>query len=211
MAEDILNFLGSFIIEVINRSGHIGVFMLMAIESANIPLPSEITMPFAGFLAQQGRFNFWIIGIVGAVGNLAGSILIYWLVLKGGRPFVARYGKYFFMRSEEVALAERWFLKHGAKAVFFGRLLPVIRTFISTPAGLFKMPFGSFTLLTFAGSLPWSLFLTWIGFKLGSEWSKIHGYFSEFSNAILIGLIILITWWVLRHFHYRNKKINETI
>jgi len=205
MTETILQAVGSFIIEVINKTGYLGIFLLMAVESANIPLPSEITMPFAGFLAQSGRFNFWLVGLIGAGGNLVGSILIYWLLFKGGRVFVDKYGKYFFMRASEVVVAERWFLKYGPSVIFFGRLLPVVRTFISIPAGLFRMSFARFTLLTFSGSLPWSIFLAWIGFRLGSEWSRVHEYFSKFSYFIIIGLVILGGWWLWRYFFYNQK------
>lgn len=208
MAEAILHALGVFIIGVINTIGYAGVFVLMAIESANIPLPSEITMPFAGFLASEGRFNIWALGVVGALGNLAGSLVIYWLLAWKGMAFVDRYGKYFFMRKEDVELADKWFLRHGGKIIFWGRLLPVVRTFISTPAGLFKMPLWRFTYLTFFGSFLWSLFLTWIGFELGERWEDIHIYFSKFSNTILAILVVGAVGWVWHHFYYRKKKKN---
>lgn len=204
MAHAVLNALGVFIIAVIDKIGYVGVFLLMAIESANIPLPSEITMPFAGFLASEGRFNVWVLGIVGALGNLAGSLLIYWLLARKGMAFVDRYGKYFFMRREEVERADQWFLKHGGKVIFWGRLLPVVRTFISMPAGLFKMPLLRFSLLTLSGSLVWSLALTWVGFLLGERWEELHVYFARFSNAILGILIAGIGWWVWHYFSRKN-------
>lgn len=205
MAEAILEALGIFIIGVIDRIGYAGVFALMAIESANIPLPSEITMPFAGFLASQGRFDVIALGFVGALGNLAGSLVIYWLLAWKGMAFVERYGKYFFMRKEDVALADQWFLRHGGKIIFWGRLLPVVRTFISTPAGLFKMPLWRFSYLTFVGSFIWSLFLAWIGFSLGERWETLHVYFSRFSNAILVILILGILWWIWHHFSHKKS------
>ncbi|RJQ14616.1 DedA family protein [Candidatus Parcubacteria bacterium] len=206
MAEAILYWFAVIIIAIIDRIGYFGVFLLMAIESANIPVPSEITMPFAGFLASQGRFNVWTLGFIGALGNLAGSLLIYWLLACKGMAFVERYGKYFFMRKEEVELADRWFLRHGGKIIFWGRLLPVVRTFISMPAGLFKMSLWRFTYLTFIGSFIWSSVLTWIGFELGERWEDIHIYFSKFSNAILAILVIGVVGWVWHHFYYKNKK-----
>jgi membrane protein DedA with SNARE-associated domain len=199
MISAIISFLGQIVINMISTLGYFGVFLAMTIESACIPLPSEIIMPFSGYLVYQGQFNFWLVGIVGALGNLAGSLLAYWIGLKGGRPLIEKYGKWILISHHDINVAEKWFNKYGKAAVFWSRLLPVVRTFISFPAGMSEMKISTFSLYTFAGSLPWSLALTWVGFKLGENWNTIGGYFRKFDYAIAIIIIIGIIWYVRRH------------
>lgn len=171
----------------------------MALESACIPVPSEIIMPFSGFLVAQGHFNIWIVGFLGAVGNLIGSIVAYEVGLYGGRPFVEKYGKYFLISHRDLNLADRWFLKHGQGTVFFSRLLPVVRTFISLPAGVARMDFKKFCFYTFLGALPWSYALTYAGVVLGHNWSGIRVYFEKFEIIIGILIVAFIVWWIWRH------------
>ncbi|MDQ3991313.1 MAG: DedA family protein, partial [Actinomycetota bacterium] len=162
-----------FMTEVIGAYGYYAVFALMMLESALIPIPSEVTMPFGGFLVSRGDLSFFWVGMLGAIANVVGSWLAYWLGIWGGRPLVERWGRYVFLRAHDLDRAEAWFDKHGEATVFFSRLLPVVRTFISLPAGVARMPFWRFTAYTFLGCLPWSFALTWLGYVLGANWETV--------------------------------------
>ena len=197
--EGLISFLASLIIGIIEKTGYFGITALMALESANIPIPSEIIMPFSGFLVFAGKFSFWLVVISGAVGNLLGSILGYFIGYFGGRPFVEKYGKYFFISKSDLEKADLWFSKYGQSIVFFSRMLPVVRTFISTPAGIAKMNFKKFCVFTFLGSLPWSVFLTFVGFKTGENWQILEVYFRKFDWLIAIMAILFVIWWVWKH------------
>ncbi len=199
MATIILSTIAGFIINTISVVGYGGVILLMAIESANIPLPSEIIMPFSGFLVARGELNLWLVGLAGAIGCVIGSIASYWLGMLGGRPLVEKYGKYILISHHDLDLADRWFKKHGEVTVFVGRLLPVVRTFISFPAGIAKMHFGRFVIYSFLGSLPWTLALAYVGQKMGENWEKIRSYFRGFDYLILILIVLIIIWWIWRH------------
>jgi membrane protein DedA with SNARE-associated domain len=202
--EILLSIIGSFIIEVISTTGYIGITVLMALESACIPIPSEIIMPFSGFLVFEGHFVFWLVVIWGAIGNLIGSIAAYLVGFYGGRPLIKKWGKYFLVSSSDLERADRWFDKYGQLAVFFGRLLPIIRTFISLPAGLSRMNFKKFSFYTLAGSLPWSFALTYAGLIMGRNWSALEVYFKKF-DLVIGGLIIfLIVWWLWRYFSFQG-------
>lgn len=199
MITDLIEVLGRFIIYLINMWGYGGILVTMAIESACIPLPSEIIMPFAGYLVSVGRFSLVGVTFWGAIGNLLGSWVAYGVGYYGGRPFLDKYGKYFLMHKADIEFADKWFMKYGHSAVFFGRLLPVIRTFISLPAGIVKMDFWKFSLFSFAGSLPWSLLLAYFGLKLGSHWQDLRIYFHQADVLIGIILAICIIWFIKRH------------
>lgn len=202
----IAEFLSDYITQFISSVGYLGVFILMALESAAIPIPSEVIMTFSGFLAYQGVFSAFggsakggdliFLSIVGALGCMAGSIISYYVGLKGGRPFIDKYGKYFFLNRGHLELSERWFDKYGDRAVFFSRLLPVLRTFISLPAGMGKYSFKKLVIFSFAGSLPWCFMLAYIGFRLGPHWKSIISFFNSLDIAIVlaIGLILLYYW-----------------
>lgn len=179
----------------------------MALESAAIPVPSEVVMPFAGYLAYLGTFNLLIISLVGAAGCMAGSIISYFVGLKGGRPFIDKYGKYVFLNHEHLDLAEAWFKKHGDRAVFFSRLLPVLRTFISLPAGLGKYDFKKLVAFSFIGSIPWCFALAYVGFRLGPYWKNIMGFF----NGLDILIVALLAFLFVKYFgklrrHQHHKK-----
>ena len=199
MATIILGAISTWIMGVISTLGYVGVGLLMAIESANIPLPSEVIMPFSGFLVAQGSLNLWLVGLAGAVGCVVGSVFSYWLGKIGGRPLIEKYGKYILISHHDLDLADRWFKNKGEMTVFVGRLLPVIRTFISFPAGIAEMNFPCFVIYSFLGSLPWSLFLAYIGLKMGENWEAIRGYFHGFDWVILGLIVIGIIWYVQRH------------
>lgn len=199
-----LNFLNQFVIEftqwileTISNFGYAGIGFLMALESAAIPIPSEIIMPVAGYLASLGKFNLWLVALAGASGSLLGSWFTYWLGLYGGRPFFKKYGKYFLFSEKHLEEADKFFHKHGVRAVFWGRLVPVIRTYISLPAGIHKVNFASFSLYGFIGSFIWSLTLAWIGHKLGVEWKLIKIYLQPASIFILIILTFFVLRWLL--------------
>lgn len=203
MASNILSVIASWIVGVISALGYGGVILLMAIESANIPLPSEIIMPFSGFLVARGELNLWLVGLAGAIGCVLGSVFSYWLGAVGGRPLVQKYGKYILISHHDLDLADNWFKKRGELTVFVGRLLPVVRTFISFPAGIARMNFGRFVLYSFLGSLPWCLLLAYVGQKMGENWENIRGYFHKFDYLILVLIVLFIIWWVWRHLKNR--------
>jgi len=199
MANIILSTIANWIMGVISALGYGGIVLLMAIESANIPLPSEIIMPFSGFLVAQRQLNLWWVGFFGAVGCVLGSVVSYYLGMWGGRPLIEKYGKYILISHHDLDLADHWFQKYGEATVFIGRLLPVVRTFISFPAGISRMNFGRFVVYSFLGSLPWTLVLAYVGQKMGENWEALRHYFRGFDWAILILMVILIILYIYRH------------
>jgi membrane protein DedA with SNARE-associated domain len=203
MVTRILEFLASFVIYVISGLGLPGIVLLMAIESACIPLPSEVIMPFSGYLVFKGEHTLWGVSLAGAFGCVVGSVPAYYLGMYGGRPLVEKYGKYILMSHHDLDLADRWFQRHGEATVFIARLLPVIRTFIAFPAGVAKMDMTRFIAYTFAGSLPWCLGLAYIGMKLGENWPTLRGYFHRFDLVIGAVLLAGIVWYVRRHLKNR--------
>jgi membrane protein DedA with SNARE-associated domain len=204
MVTRILEFLASFVISVISTMGLPGIVLLMAIESACIPLPSEVIMPFSGYLVFLGKYSLWSVGLAGAFGCVVGSVPAYYLGMYGGRPLIEKYGKYILISRHDLDMADRWFERHGEATVFFARLLPVIRTFIAFPAGVSRMEMKRFILYTFAGSLPWCLGLAYIGMVMGEKWPILREYFHKFD--LLIGAVIVaaIVWYVRRHLKHRE-------
>ena len=198
MIYDFFAWISAFTIDLIASAGYFGVFFLMALESACIPIPSEIIMPFSGFLVWEGRFSLPLVTLLGALGNVIGSLAAYYAGFYGGRPLIEKYGKYFLVSKKEIDRAEAWFLKYGNFSIFFSRLLPVVRTFISFPAGISKMNIGKFTLYTFLGSLIWSFILTYIGVIMGENWQNIEGYFRKFDWLIVIIGLCFFAWWILK-------------
>ena len=199
MITDLLKVLAGFIVASISALGYFGVFLMMAIESAAIPLPSEIIMPFSGYLASAGRFSLHGAAFWGSAGCVAGSLAAYAVAAWGGRPILDRYGRYVLITPHDLDLADRLFGKYGSPIIFFSRLMPVVRTFISLPAGIARMPILRFSIYTFAGSYPFCYALAWIGAKLGERWGELEGTFRRFD--ILIGALIAAAavWWVKRH------------
>ena len=209
----VLAFIDQIVIPFLNNLygtvGYLGVMMAMAIESAMIPLPSELILPYAGFLVSDpGRlepltgqpWNFWIVVVAATVGNTLGSLVAYAIGAYGGRPFLERYGRYLLIRPHEIELADRFFARHGAATVFIGRLLPVVRTFISFPAGVARMPLGRFIAYSTAGAFIWSCLLVYAGTILGANWVQIRHALQPFDLAIalgIVGLVVLFIWWRL--------------
>ncbi len=199
MIEHIFAAVAGAIMGVIQTLGYGGVALLMAIESACIPLPSEVIMPFAGYLVSRGVMNLWLVSLAGAVGCVVGSIGAYYVGAWGGRPLVERYGKYILVSHHDLVLADRFFLRWGQLAVLIGRLLPVVRTFIAFPAGVSRMPMLPFLVYTFVGSFIWSLGLAWIGVVLGDNWQSLKVYFHRFDVLIAALLVAGVVWWIWRH------------
>lgn len=181
------------------QMGYLGVAIAMAIESACIPLPSEIIMPMAGWMVYRGVFDLWIVAIFATVGNTAGSTVAYWVGRLGGRPIIERYGRYILISAHDLEVADRWFGKYGEAAVFFGRLLPVIRTFISFPAGVARMNFGKFLIYSTLGAFPWVLALAYLGKMMGDHWIQVREVLHNLDYPILAVLLALVAYYVYRH------------
>jgi membrane protein DedA with SNARE-associated domain len=194
IVESIVNWVTSSIADY----GAIAVFGLMTLESACIPVPSEVIQLFAGFEVSQHHMNIVVAILAGTLGNVLGSWIAWGVGARGGRPVIERYGRFVHVTPKRLDLAQRWFDRYGTKVVFWSRMLPVIRTFISLPAGIARMPFGRFTLYTAAGSLPWCTALTLAGVQVGKHWQEWHDrlkYLDYVMAALIVGGIV---WLVLR-------------
>jgi membrane protein DedA with SNARE-associated domain len=198
-----------FLASLYGALGYAGVFVAMTIESAMIPLPSELILPFAGFLVSDpsrlepltgGPWSFWVVVVVATIGNTTGSLIAYAIGAWGGRPFLERWGRLLLIRPHEIEVGERFFRRWGAPTVFVGRLLPVVRTFISFPAGVVRMPIRTFVVYSTLGALPWSVLLAFAGVQLGEHWQDIRHALQPFDTAIVVAvvaLIVLFAWWRL--------------
>jgi membrane protein DedA with SNARE-associated domain len=213
MIEHILLLLAGFVKSVISSVGYPGIAVLMAIESACVPLPSEVIMPFAGYLVYAGRFSsLAMVATLGAVGCNLGSVVAYEVGAYGGRPLIERFGKYILMSRHDLESSESFFQRYGSITVFVGRLLPVVRTFIALPAGIMRMPRGKFHLYTFAGSWPWCFGLAWCGYKLGMSWDtdpRLKHWMHRFDAVILLALAVGAVLFVRNH--WRNRVRAESI
>ena len=206
MIGKLLAWLAAFIIGVISSMGYGGVVLLMAIESACIPLPSEVTIPFAGYLVSRGELTLWGVALAGAVGCVLGSLVAYAVGAWGGRRLVQKYGRYLLISQRDLALADRWFERHGDIIILVGRLLPVVRTFIAFPAGVARMAMSKFIIYTFVGSLIWCWALAWVGQRLGEHWDTLGTYFHRFDALIAVLILAGAVWWVWRHMkHLRDS------
>ena len=208
-----------FLTSLYGAVGYVGLAAAMGIESAMIPLPAELILPFAGFLVSDPTaiepitgqpWTFWIAVVVATIGNTIGSLIAYAIGLYGGRPFLERYGRYLLIRPHEIEVADEFFRKYGAATVFFGRLLPIVRTFISFPAGVTRMPLGKFILYSTLGALPWSIALVYAGMQLGANWVEIREILRPFDLAIFIAVIVvflLLVWWRMGMPGLRRKDV----
>jgi membrane protein DedA with SNARE-associated domain len=203
MTEKILTALFTFISSLIAATGYGGIVILMAIESACIPLPSELIMPFAGYLVYTGSMKLLWVATAGAIGCNLGSLVAYEIGYYGGRPLVERYGRWVLMGRRELDWADRFFSRWGYLAVFVARMLPVVRTFIALPAGIARMPRLRFHLYTFLGSWPWCFLLAWIGMKMGENWRNLGKYLHKFDAVIIVLLAVGIIWFVRSHWKNR--------
>ena len=200
MIEKLITIMAVWIMSVISTMGYGGIVLLMAIESACIPLPSEIIMPFAGFLVFKGQMTLWGIAMAGAIGCVLGSIPAYYLGMYGGRPLVEKYGKYVLISHRDLNMADRWFEQHGEIIIFIARLLPAVRTFIAFPAGVARMNMLKFIFYTFVGSFIWCYALGYVGMKFGENWQSLKVYFHEFHYVIVVAGVLFVAWYVRRHF-----------
>jgi len=217
-----LAFIDQIVIPFLNTLygavGYVGVTLAMAIESAMIPLPSELVLPYAGFLVSapgqlepltRARWEFWVVVAVATIGNTIGSIVGYYIGAWGGRPFLERWGRYLLIRPHELELADRFFQKYGPATAFFSRLMPIVRTFISFPAGVARMPIGKFILYSTLGALPWSILLVWAGVQLGGRWTEIRHTLQPYDTLILVLVILLVAgfvWWRLGRPGWRRGR-----
>ncbi|MBM2831712.1 MAG: rane protein DedA, SNARE-associated domain [Dehalococcoidia bacterium] len=209
--EALMEAVFAFVRAVYDSMGWPGVVLLMAVESAAIPLPSEVIMPLSGWMLIKeqdlGAAFTLLAGVYGALGCVLGSAVSYWLGLKGGQPLVEKYGRYFLVTQHDIELANTWFVRYGNAAIFYSRLLPVARTYVSLAAGIARMPFKWFLPLTFLGSFPWCLGLAYAGFLLGSSWNKIHTVLGPFSYTVLLLAVIGIAYYFYVHIkHYQKWK-----
>src|SRR3954467_2659611 len=208
MLESLLTAVAGAVVSTISAGGYLGVVLLMAIESACIPLPSEMIMPFAGYLASTGRFTLVMAATAGAVGCNLGSAAAYEIGRHGGRPLVERWGSYILLGRHDVELADRFFARWGSIAVLVARLLPVVRTFIALPAGLAAMSRWRFHVYTFVGSWPWCFALAYVGYVLGEQWAsdpRLRAFMHWSDAVILIGLLALLAWFGWRHWRQRLR------
>ncbi len=199
MLDHLISMLVAWIVAVITAAGYAGVVFFMAIESACIPLPSEVIMPFAGYLVSVGQLNLVSVATAGALGCNVGSTLAYFVAAYGGRKAIEKWGPYFLVRPVEIDRAERFFARYGAVTVFAGRLLPVIRTFIAFPAGLARMPMTKFQIYTFLGSWPWCFALAYVGSVLGNRWQSnptFREVFHRFDAAVVVLVAAAFAWFV---------------
>ena len=199
---NIVETVSSLIITAIEQLGYAGVGIAMAMESACIPLPSEVIMPFAGYVAWEGKLTLLGVAVAGTLGCLVGSLIAYFIGAYGGRPLLERYGRYILIRKSELDRADTWFEKHGDITVLVSRVLPIIRTFISLPAGIARMDIKKFSLYTTLGSFPWCLALAYIGFLLGPHWPKIERFFRYLDVAVVAGFVVLVAYLI-----YHRKRI----
>ena len=201
--QSIVNDVINWCIHVIAVFGLPGIFVLMFLESACIPIPAETTMMFAGFAVSQGKMGLAAAIVAGVAGNVVGAWVVYYIGLYGGRPFIDRYGKYVLLKHEHIELTERWFTKYGAAAVFFCRMIPGVRSFVSLPAGVARMPLWKFTMYTALGCIPFVAVLTWLGVKLGANWESLQQQFKWLDYAVVAAIVAVIVWVVVRRLRRR--------
>ncbi len=209
MTEKIVALVFQFVIHVINASGYAGIAGLITMNSCGIPIPSEAIMPFSGYLAYLGRFNLFFVAIAGAVGCNIGSAIAYWIGAKGGRPLVARYGKWVLMNAHDLDLMTRFFEKYGSIAILIGRMLPMVQTYVAFPAGVGKMPRLRFHIYTTIGSLVWYFCLAWVGMKLGQSWNtdpRLQEAFHRFHLAVELTVVAFLMWFLWAHINRRKKQ-----
>lgn len=205
MLAAILDPIAQAVTASISAWGYWALALLMGLESANIPIPSEIIMPFGGFMASQGKLNIHLVALAGGVGCLWGSIVSYWIGRRYGRPLVERYGRWLMIGPQQVAMGDKLFCKYGQAVSFVARLLPVVRTFISLVAGIWKVEFWKFAVLTFIGSWIWSYLLAYVGFKLGENWEALRPLWHKFDAVIVGAGVIVVVWYIWHHVQSGRK------
>lgn len=192
----ILEGLKEWVVGVVGAWGYPGIFLLMIAEAVVFLIPSEVVMPAAGLLVAEGRLSLIPAAVVGTLGSVAGAWIFYFVGATGGRPLLLRYGRWFFIKPADIARAEQWFERHGNAAVFFSRMVPVVRTLVSLPAGVARMPLLRFTAYTFLGALPWTLALAAAGLGLGRNWERILPYFDVATYLIAAVVLVAVVRWI---------------
>jgi membrane protein DedA with SNARE-associated domain len=200
MLETLLAAISGLVLTIIETLVYPGVFLLMLLGNANIPIPSEIIMTFSGFLVGVGKFEFWLVVLVGTLGDVTGSLISY---------LVARRVSHKFQAGDDFKRAENWYKRFGTASLFLGKLVPLIRGFIAFPAGIFKVKLWKFLLLVTSGALLWSIFLTYIGFILGGNWTTIEPYFRKFDFVIIAILVLGLIWWLRHRANHTHKTGRE--
>jgi membrane protein DedA with SNARE-associated domain len=200
----ILNII-EFITQLISSWGYAGIYITMTLESTLIPIPSEVVIPFAGFLAYMGEMNIWLIVLVSSFANLTGSIIAYEVGKYLGRGFIERYGKYVLLNMGHLQLVERWFDKYGSLTILFSRMLPLVRTINALPAGIGKMNFPKFCIYTFIGSIPWNLALVLVGYLLKENWSILEKY-SLYIDILAILVVAAVIFSITRRIRSSTKS-----
>jgi len=203
---DSIAWMSNFAISVMSATGYFGVFFMMVLESMIFPIPSELVMPFAGFLAVQGDLNFLLVCIFATLGSLVGSSLSYFIGKYGGNKIVLKYGRYILVDEDDLIKTENWFRKKGEKTIFIGRLIPVVRHLISIPAGIGRMNFKKFCLYTAAGAMIWNSFLAYLGYALGKNWDKVRQYTEPLSIAVAVLLALAGSYYLYHFLKDRIKK-----
>ncbi|OGE74017.1 MAG: hypothetical protein A3C49_04475 [Candidatus Doudnabacteria bacterium RIFCSPHIGHO2_02_FULL_42_25] len=203
MITDLLVTISHFITSTIDQLGYVGVVLLMGMGTAAIPLPSELVMPFAGSLVEDGRFSLLSLALAGAIGSTLGSLVIYYLAHYGGRKLISKYEHIIFVSQDDLDLAEKFFHRFRHSAAFFGSMLPVVRAFISIPAGIARVPVIPFAASVFSGAFIWSYFLAWLGLTLGENWKNLETYFRKIDIFIVALAIGFIIYWIRRHIKNR--------
>lgn len=202
--EELIGGLKEWVVTTVGQWGYGGIFGLMVLEAVIFVIPSEVVMPVAGLLAAEGRLSFFWAGIVGTLGSVSGAWIFYGVGAAGGRPLLARYGRYLLISPGDIARAESWFERHGNAAVFWARVFPVVRTLISLPAGVARMPLVRFTLYTFLGSLPWTFALAAAGLALGENWERILPFFEPATYFFGGLMLVAVVWWYARRIRRRR-------
>ena len=210
MLEHILATLAAWLVSFVSATGYAGVAGLMFIDAANIPAPSELTLPFTGYLVSTGRFSFWPAVLVATIGYTLGALVSYWIGYRGGRRFVERYGKWVLISGRDLDIGDRLFKKYGAAIAFFSRFVPVLRTFVSLPAGIARMPIKTYAAFTFAGAFLWSLIFVWLGQRLGDQYATIRERFAGVDKVAVAVVVLLGVAWVVRFvIHQRADRRYE--
>ncbi|MDO8582254.1 MAG: DedA family protein [bacterium] len=200
----ITEFIVTYATAIIAKTGYVGVFFLMVLESMVAPIPSEAVMPFAGFLWFQKIFTFWGVIVASTLGSLIGSLISYWIGAKGGRAIVERYGKYLFLNTHHLDVTERFFSRHGEWTIFVSRFIPIVRHLISIPAGVGKMPLGKFCVYTIVGAGLWNGFLAWVGYALGKNWQSVQRYGHMIDIAVVATIILVCLFFIYKRSHART-------
>ncbi|MBI5393590.1 DedA family protein [Candidatus Woesearchaeota archaeon] len=204
---ELLSSAGIWVTKIISSLGYAGIFILMIFESMVVPIPSELVLPFAGFLAATGEFNIFLVILVASFGSLLGSLISYYIGLYGGNKLIVKYGKYFFVDLADLQKTEKWFAEKGEKTVFISRFIPVVRHLISIPAGIGKMNLKKFCIYTIAGAALWNAFLIYLGYLLGQRWNEVKHYSEYFTIPVIILLIVGGSYYI--YHHIRNKQKNK--